>query len=64
MARDVVQKDLEESKIPELKQSEINLLMNYVDKQSKGYVCVSNFIEKMYTLVSETRNEAVVRSFT
>lgn len=50
-------------KITELSAAELNLLLRYADKTSKGFVAIGNFIDKLQELAVETKIDTMLRRF-
>lgn len=54
---------MKESRIAELSTGEIKGLLKYVDRNNRGYVCSSVFMEKLMELTQETKQEQQLRTF-
>lgn len=47
ISREDVSSTFEELKISEFTNGELNLILKYTDKGHKGYIAISNFLEKL-----------------
>jgi len=60
---DTVRKVLTDRRIPELAPSEVELLMSYSDKKSRGFIVIPSFVAKLQELAKETDTEVILRRF-
>jgi Ca2+-binding EF-hand superfamily protein len=49
--------------IKDLSKAEVKMLMNYLDKGSRGYVSINNVCEKLQELSTETKEDVMLRRF-
>ena len=58
-----VNKIVKLKQIPDLQPSDIDQLMDYMDKERHGFIVIPNFMEKIMELASETDAEVRLRRF-
>ena len=63
IGREDLQRVLEEQKVKELSVGELNLLLKFADKGHKGYICITNLLDKLQELAVETKSDTMLRRF-
>jgi len=61
ISRDDLQQAIASQKIVDLEQIELSLLLKRADKGNRGYISIDKFIEMLQELVTETRQDVVLR---
>ena len=49
--------------IKDLSKAEVKMLMNFLDKGSRGYVSINNVCDKLQELSTETKEDVMLRRF-
>ncbi len=63
LSREELQSIIAEAKITDLSNAELNILMKYSDRTTKGYISITNFLDKLLELATETKQETYLRNF-
>jgi len=63
ISREDIQRTLEEVKVKDLSGGELHLILKFMDKGHKGYICIQFFLEKLQELASESKSDTMLRRF-